>query len=78
MLDLYGAGGLFAYVCLHCQFFVLCFCVSALESPVLKWLCFMWCGAATLVLLALPKLLIDNSATLDTQVGRLCAVYHTY
>lgn len=66
---------------LHCQFFVLCFfflCVSALESPVLKWLCFMWCGAATLVLLALPKLIIDNSTTLDTQVGRLCAVYCMY
>lgn len=27
----------------------------------------MWCGAATLVLLALPKLIIDNSGTLDTQ-----------
>lgn len=54
----------------------LCFvsCVRALESPVLKWLCFMWCGAATLVLLALPKLIIDNSSTLDTQVGGLCAV----
>lgn len=56
--------------CLHCQFFVLCVC--PLESPVLKWLCFMWCGAATLVLLALPKLIIDNSTTLDTQVGRVC------
>ena len=44
-------------------------CVFPLESTVLKWLCFMWCGAATLVLLALPKLLIDNSATLDSQVG---------
>ncbi|KAM9358789.1 lysosomal amino acid transporter 1 homolog [Symphorus nematophorus] len=40
---------------------------SSRKNPVLKWLCFMWCGAASLVLLALPKLLIDNSATLDTQ-----------
>lgn len=48
------------------------------ESPVLKWLCFMWCGAATLVLLALPKLIIDNSSTLDTQVGRLYAMNCIY
>ncbi|KAM7399519.1 hypothetical protein PAMP_018786 [Pampus punctatissimus] len=40
---------------------------SSRKSPVLKWLCFMWCGAATLVLLALPKLIIDNSTSLDTQ-----------
>ncbi|KAL7399990.1 hypothetical protein ABVT39_004958 [Epinephelus coioides] len=40
---------------------------SSRKSPVLKWLCFMWCGAASLALLALPKLIIDNSATLDTQ-----------
>ncbi|XP_044210141.1 lysosomal amino acid transporter 1 homolog [Thunnus albacares] len=40
---------------------------SSRKSPVLKWLCFMWCGAATLVLLALPKLIIDNSTTSDTQ-----------
>ncbi|KAI3354408.1 hypothetical protein L3Q82_018927, partial [Scortum barcoo] len=40
---------------------------SSRKSPTLKWLCFMWCGAATLVLLALPKLIIDNSTTLDTQ-----------
>lgn len=51
---------------------VLCLCAYPLESPVLKWLCFMWCGAATLVLLTLPKLIIDNSTTLDTQVGRFC------
>ncbi|TNN72609.1 Lysosomal amino acid transporter 1 [Liparis tanakae] len=43
---------------------------SSRKSPVLKWLCFMWCGAATLVLLALPKLIVDNSATLDTQFQR--------
>lgn len=52
----------------HCHFLVLC----PVESPVLKWLCFMWCGAATLALLALPKLIIDSSTTLDTQVGTLC------
>lgn len=40
---------------------------SSRKSPVLKWLCFSWCGAATLALLALPKLIIDNSSTLDTQ-----------
>ncbi|XP_076591982.1 lysosomal amino acid transporter 1 homolog [Chaetodon auriga] len=40
---------------------------SGRKSPVLKWLCFMWCGAVSLVLLALPKLIIDNSTTLDTQ-----------
>ncbi|XP_026230699.1 lysosomal amino acid transporter 1 homolog [Anabas testudineus] len=40
---------------------------SSRQSPVLKWLCFMWCGAATLVLLALPKLIIDSSPPLDTQ-----------
>ncbi|CAK6965199.1 lysosomal amino acid transporter 1 homolog [Scomber scombrus] len=40
---------------------------SSRKSPVLKWLCFMWCGAATLVLLTLPKFIIDNSTTLDTQ-----------
>ncbi|KAK5868340.1 hypothetical protein PBY51_009366 [Eleginops maclovinus] len=40
---------------------------SSRKSPVLKWLCFMWCGSATLVLLALPKLIVDNSASLDTK-----------
>ncbi|KAF3692945.1 Lysosomal amino acid transporter 1 -like protein PQ-loop repeat-containing protein 2 [Channa argus] len=40
---------------------------SSRKSPVLKWLCLMWCGAATLVLLALPKLIMDNSTTLNTQ-----------
>ncbi|XP_040039157.1 lysosomal amino acid transporter 1 homolog [Gasterosteus aculeatus] len=38
---------------------------SSRKSPVLKWLCFAWCGAATLVLLALPKLIVENNATLD-------------
>lgn len=40
---------------------------SSTKSPVLKWLCFMWCGAATLVLLTLPKVILDSSTTLDTQ-----------
>ncbi len=60
------------YVVRVCSLSVLLFVFFALESPVLKWLCFMWCGAASLVLLALPKLIIDNSTTLDPQVGRLC------
>lgn len=45
--------------------------VCSLESPVLKWLCLMWCSAATLVLLVFPKLIVDTNATLDAQVGRL-------
>ncbi|KAI4815135.1 hypothetical protein KUCAC02_005298, partial [Chaenocephalus aceratus] len=40
---------------------------SSRKSPVLKWLCFMWCGSASLVLLTLPKLIVDNSASLDTK-----------
>lgn len=47
--------------------------MSALESPVLKWLCFTWCGAATILLLSVPKLIVDSSASLDSQVGRLCS-----
>ncbi|CAJ1065738.1 lysosomal amino acid transporter 1 homolog [Xyrichtys novacula] len=39
---------------------------SSRESPMLKWLCLVWCGAASLVLLALPKLIVDNSTTADT------------
>ncbi|KAM9812359.1 lysosomal amino acid transporter 1 homolog isoform X1 [Syngnathus typhle] len=30
------------------------------KSPVLKWLCFLWCFTATLLLLVLPKLIIEN------------------
>ncbi|XP_022078409.2 lysosomal amino acid transporter 1 homolog [Acanthochromis polyacanthus] len=40
---------------------------SSRKTPLLKWLCFMWCGAASLVLMVLPKLIIDNSRNLDTQ-----------
>nr|XP_046244576.1 lysosomal amino acid transporter 1 homolog [Scatophagus argus] len=40
---------------------------SSRKNPMLKRLCFMWCGTATFALLALPKLIIDNSPTSDTQ-----------
>ncbi|XP_034557756.1 lysosomal amino acid transporter 1 homolog [Notolabrus celidotus] len=40
---------------------------SSRKSPVLKWLCFLWCGAASIVILTLPKLIMDNSITVDTQ-----------
>ncbi|XP_077578985.1 lysosomal amino acid transporter 1 homolog [Stigmatopora nigra] len=39
---------------------------SRRKSPVLKWLCFLWCGAATVLLLFLPKLLIDNIKASDS------------
>ncbi|XP_057693999.1 lysosomal amino acid transporter 1 homolog [Corythoichthys intestinalis] len=39
---------------------------SRRKSPVLKWLCFLWCGAATLLLLFLPTLLVDNIKTSDS------------
>ncbi|XP_077467596.1 lysosomal amino acid transporter 1 homolog isoform X2 [Stigmatopora argus] len=39
---------------------------SRTKSPVLKWLCFLWCGAATVLLLFLPKLLIDNIKASDS------------
>ncbi|XP_061775135.1 lysosomal amino acid transporter 1 homolog [Nerophis ophidion] len=35
---------------------------SSTKSPALKWLCFLWCGAATIFLTALPKLILDDSA----------------
>ncbi|KAM6945957.1 lysosomal amino acid transporter 1 homolog [Aplochiton taeniatus] len=40
---------------------------SPRKNPLLKWLCFLWLGLATMVLLALPKFLTDNSASLDIQ-----------
>lgn len=40
---------------------------SSRKNPALKWVCFMWCGAGTLALLALPKLIIDNGSHLNTQ-----------
>ncbi|XP_029923776.1 lysosomal amino acid transporter 1 homolog [Myripristis murdjan] len=40
---------------------------SSRKSPVLKWLCFLWCGSATLVLMVLPKLITDSGTTIDTQ-----------
>ncbi|XP_061537919.1 lysosomal amino acid transporter 1 homolog [Phycodurus eques] len=36
------------------------------ENPVLKWLCCLWCGAGTLLLLVLPKLIIDNIKTSES------------
>uniref|UniRef100_A0A8C2ZM48 Lysosomal amino acid transporter 1 homolog n=1 Tax=Cyclopterus lumpus TaxID=8103 RepID=A0A8C2ZM48_CYCLU len=46
---------------------------SSRKSPVLKWLCFMWCGAATLVLLALPKLIVDNTTSKSVEItGYIC------
>ncbi|XP_061683298.1 lysosomal amino acid transporter 1 homolog [Syngnathoides biaculeatus] len=33
------------------------------ENPVLKWLCCLWCGAGILLLLFLPKLIIDDIKT---------------
>nr|XP_020455936.1 putative uncharacterized protein PQLC2L isoform X2 [Monopterus albus] len=40
---------------------------SSRKNPLLKWLCFMWCGAATLVLLMVLKLVIDSSTTSNAQ-----------
>nr|XP_057936118.1 lysosomal amino acid transporter 1 homolog [Doryrhamphus excisus] len=36
---------------------------SSTKSPVLKWLCFLWCGAATIFLIVSPSLILDNSTT---------------
>ncbi|KAJ8368009.1 hypothetical protein SKAU_G00080370 [Synaphobranchus kaupii] len=32
----------------------------ARKNPFLKWVCFLWCGVATMVCLLLPKLIEDN------------------
>ncbi|XP_030600419.1 lysosomal amino acid transporter 1 homolog [Archocentrus centrarchus] len=40
---------------------------SSRKNPVLKWMCFIWCGAGTLALLALPKLIIDSGTPVNTQ-----------
>uniref|UniRef100_A0A3P8UPQ0 Lysosomal amino acid transporter 1 homolog n=3 Tax=Cynoglossus semilaevis TaxID=244447 RepID=A0A3P8UPQ0_CYNSE len=40
---------------------------STKKTPVLKWLCFTWCAAATLVLLVLSKLIIRDGSTVDSQ-----------
>ncbi|KAM9801078.1 lysosomal amino acid transporter 1 homolog [Neosynchiropus ocellatus] len=37
------------------------------KSPVLKWLCFLWCGAGTLLLMALPKLIADSSVAIAAE-----------
>lgn len=34
----------------------------------LKWLCFIWCSAGTLLLLTLPKIIIDSNSTVTAQV----------
>lgn len=34
---------------------------SSKKNPLLKWLCFVWCGAGTLLLLTLPKIIMDSS-----------------
>ncbi|XP_077398278.1 lysosomal amino acid transporter 1 homolog [Festucalex cinctus] len=39
---------------------------SSRKSPLLKWLCFLWCLSATILLLVLPKLIIDNIKTKDS------------
>lgn len=40
---------------------------SSRKNPLLKWLCFLWFGSVTLVLLVLPKLLLRNGTSVDTQ-----------
>ncbi|XP_055003678.1 LOW QUALITY PROTEIN: lysosomal amino acid transporter 1 homolog [Boleophthalmus pectinirostris] len=36
---------------------------SSKKNPLLKWLCFMWCGVGTLLLLSLPKIIINSTTT---------------
>ncbi|XP_033833038.1 lysosomal amino acid transporter 1 homolog [Periophthalmus magnuspinnatus] len=40
---------------------------SSKKNPLLKWLCFMWCGAGTLLLLALPKIIINTTTAVPAQ-----------
>ncbi|XP_062329383.1 lysosomal amino acid transporter 1 homolog [Osmerus eperlanus] len=40
---------------------------SSKKLPFLKWLCFLWSGLVTLVLLGLPKLILRNSISIDSQ-----------
>ncbi|XP_072313798.1 lysosomal amino acid transporter 1 homolog [Eucyclogobius newberryi] len=42
---------------------------SSKKIPLLKWLCFMWCGAGTLLLLALPKIIISNATVTAQGLG---------
>ncbi|CAL1571877.1 unnamed protein product [Knipowitschia caucasica] len=37
---------------------------SSKKTPLLKWLCFVWCGAGTLLLLSLPKVIIESNTML--------------
>ncbi|XP_028320783.1 lysosomal amino acid transporter 1 homolog isoform X2 [Gouania willdenowi] len=43
--------------------------MSGRKRPLLKWMCFTWCGAATLALLVLPKLILDTSTPLYSQTS---------
>lgn len=38
------------------------------ENPFLKWICFLWCGVATVVCMALPKLIEENNVNPAEQV----------
>lgn len=41
---------------------------SSKKNPLLKWLCFLWCGAGTLLLLTLPKVIIDSNSSVSAQL----------
>ncbi|XP_045559984.1 lysosomal amino acid transporter 1 homolog isoform X2 [Salmo salar] len=40
---------------------------SSKKRPMLKWLCFLWCGASTVALLILPKFITDNNTSANTE-----------
>ncbi|KAM9441835.1 lysosomal amino acid transporter 1 homolog isoform 2-T2 [Salvelinus alpinus] len=40
---------------------------SCKKRPMLKWLCFLWCGASTVALLVLPKFITDNNTSANTE-----------
>ncbi|XP_036393225.1 lysosomal amino acid transporter 1 homolog [Megalops cyprinoides] len=40
---------------------------STRKNPFLKWMCFLWCGAATVGCMVLPKLIEENSVNPVTQ-----------
>lgn len=42
---------------------------SSKKNPLLKWFCFIWCGAGTVLLLTLPKILIDGNSSITAQVS---------
>lgn len=41
---------------------------SSKKNPLLKWLCFVWCGAGTLLLLTLPRLIMDSNSSVTAQI----------